>query len=265
MILIYKNKQKDVNSECLKNIVSALEREGLKYNLIDDSDLNDNISVDALFVIGGDGTILSVGEFANRNQIPVLGFNVGQFGFLTEFDKSQIDDAVNMVKTKNYLIEECVSLIISTKNNEYLAINDAFIQRAMLSELGSLVLETSVEIDGSLLYKFKGDGVIVSTPIGATGYSLSAGGATIDSKLNLFEITPICSRSLSSRSTICSSDCEIKVTLCGVSSADLFVDGIRKENLKNGASFLIKKANNNTLFIKPKNYNFFSKYNEKFN
>ncbi len=265
MILIYKNNQKDVNSECLNNIVSILEREELNYKLINDSNLNDNVEADVLFVIGGDGTVLSVGEFANKNQIPILGFNVGQFGFLTEFDKSQIEEAVKMIKNNDYDIEKGVSAIVSTSNNKYFAINDAFIQRAMLSEQGSLVLEACVEIDGAILSKFKGDGVVVSTSIGATGYSLSAGGCVIDSSLNLFEITPICPRSLSSRSTICSGDCKIKVTLCGVSSADLFVDGVRKENLKNGACFVVEKAEKPTLFIKQKNHNFFNKYNEKFN
>ena len=88
--LIYVNKEKDKNGVCFKQLADVLIKEGIDFTRLEDNHLSDSYSADVLFSLGGDGTILFLTEFASRNQIPIIGINVGRLGFLAEYERGDV-------------------------------------------------------------------------------------------------------------------------------------------------------------------------------
>ena len=150
-------------------------------------------NVDLLIVLGGDGTLLSVARGMNENfDKPILGINIGNLGFLSSIEISDIDLAIEKLQKGEYKVAERMLLSgnVLTKDGkkDFKALNDVVIARGTLSRM----VKYEVYVDGKLYNTFKGDGIIVSTPTGSTAYSFSAGGPFIYPDLEIITITPIC-------------------------------------------------------------------------
>lgn len=186
-------------------------------------------SVDAAVVIGGDGTILSVASRCARNKVPVLGVNLGKVGFLTEVEPQDMASAAERLLTGDYETEErmLLKITINDEGGSYHALNDVVISKPDGTKLISLDLFT----DGELVNRYIGDGLIIATPTGSTGYSISAGGPVADPSMSLYIATPICAHMLSARSAVLSADKEITLRPGGDyadSSAIITTDGERR-------------------------------------
>jgi NAD+ kinase len=170
-------------------------------------------SVDLLLVFGGDGTILRVVAEIDGSATPILGINVGRLGFLTAVPSHQLGTALKKIWERDFYIERR-SLIegaadCATKPVTMCALNDIVISHGAASR----VIDVDVSVDDEPLTRYRGDGLIVSSPTGSTAYSLAAGGPIINPDANVFAITPICAHALSNRSLIVSLDSTIKVKL----------------------------------------------------
>ncbi|MBO5714400.1 MAG: NAD(+)/NADH kinase, partial [Clostridia bacterium] len=171
-VLVYANKEKDKDQKWIKSLFNILDKKGVSYKEITLSNLNDSEQADAIFVLGGDGTILGLTEFSIKNNIPIIGINAGKLGFLTEFETYETSNAVDML-IQGLLVEEKRSTMKITLNGvTCTALNDVVVQR-VFSEEKNTVVGVDVSIDGSSVEKVLGDGVIVCTPTGSTAYSLS--------------------------------------------------------------------------------------------
>ena len=221
------------------------------------------MNADAIFSLGGDGTILFLTEFANKNAIPIIGINIGKLGFLTEFERYDIEKAVECLVLDNYNKDARSTMVVNFNGKRYYALNDVFIQRTYDRHIGCMTSETSVSIDGNHIDKFVGDGVIVCTPTGSTAYSLSAGGPILTPELDVFVVTPIAAHSITQRPFVYTAKLTCEVDLVGRAHAGLFVDGNFVGDLVNGDKITIMKAENKTEFLRQKDFDFFDRLSKK--
>lgn len=159
--------------------------------------------LELIIVVGGDGTILRVARDMACWDVPILGINLGQKGFLAEIEVEQMERFLQYIANGQYDYQERMMIEASLKRKDqelgkYLALNDIVVSRGPFSRI--IKLETFVNED--YMESYSGDGVIVSTPTGSTGYSLSAGGPIVNPTMKLFIVTPICPHSLYNRSVI---------------------------------------------------------------
>ncbi len=164
---------------------------------------------DIILIIGGDGTFLSIAEDAAYKNIPVVGFNMGTLGFLTEFNISQLNIELKNIINGKYRVSERKLIKLGYKNTIISALNDIVVSKGDIAR----VIKLSLIIDDDPIADFTADGLIISTPTGSTAYSLSAGGPIITPEVKGTIITPICPHSLTFRPIIIPDRSEIKVKL----------------------------------------------------
>lgn len=189
-----------------------------------------------LVVIGGDGTLLRTARLVKDVQIPLIGINLGAFGYLTEVNLHEMTGAMDLVIQGQFRTEKRMMLDVLIRRAQdkpvaHSVLNDVVINRGNLSRMVSL--ETSV--DGLFLATYRADGLIISTPTGSTAYSLSAGGPIILPTQEMIIINPICPHTLTNRPIILPPTSRISVTLwTKEKGATLTLDGQESFTLKTG-------------------------------
>jgi NAD+ kinase len=216
-------------------------------------------SVDAVLVLGGDGSILNaVYEFA-PHEIPIIGINLGHLGFLTELEVDEVDATLTRLISGNYWIDKRMLLggrIVRQGHTiqEFIGLNDAVIARGAFARL--IQLEAFVEDDYVTTYP--ADGLIICSPTGSTAYSLSAGGPMCEPGLELLVLTPICAHTFYSRPLVISSDHTIRVILkSSGEEAVLTVDGQRRYSLEEDDEVYVHKAASSVSMIKVNERSFY--------
>ncbi|MCK9362034.1 MAG: NAD(+)/NADH kinase [Syntrophales bacterium] len=185
------------------------------------------LQADLIVVFGGDGTILRTARLLSEHDIPIVGVNLGVFGYLTEVNLDEMYSALEEILSGRFQIETRMMLHAEILKGDALlhggsVLNDVVINRGNLSRL--VELETSV--DGSYLTTFKADGLIVATPTGSTAYSLAAGGPIVFPELGSIIINPICPHTLTNRPVILPEDAVVEVILnTQESGATVTMDG----------------------------------------
>jgi len=206
---------------------------------------------DLVVVLGGDGTLISVARMIGDREVPILGVNLGSLGFLTEITLDELCSSVDRYFKGDYSISERMMLHITVVRDgveieEKTVLNDVVINKGALARI--IDLETTIN-DGYLT-TFKGDGVIISTPTGSTGYSLSANGPILYPELDCYVITPICPHTLTNRPIVVAGDALITVALnCINEDVFLTLDGQVGVALKCGDLIRIGKAKKRTRLI----------------
>lgn len=169
-------------------------------------------SVDAVIVMGGDGTILETARHAAASGVPVLGMNLGRLGYLAELEMNEID-ALEKVVRGEYSYDERSMLKVTIESERRgkifcgYALNDATVSNMFSPRL----IDMELRDNGAQITSYRADGLIIATPTGSTAYSMSAGGAVVDPRLKCFCVTPICPHSLTSKPLIFPDKAEIEV------------------------------------------------------
>jgi NAD+ kinase len=262
-VFIYDNKEKDFDGALYNKLSAILEKSKVEYKRLSDDELNENAYADAIFVIGGDGTILWLTEFAVKNNIPIIGINMGKLGFLTEFEVSEMQLAVDLLVSGELKIDSRSIISVTVNGCEYFALNDAYICRFYDREIGSLTAEIIVSINGKPVEEIKGDGVIISTPTGSTAYSLSVGGPVISPDSDVLAVTPIAAHDISQRALVFPAKSNCELMMKGKAGCGLFVDGkfvceLIKDNL---VSIIVSE--NKMQFLRKKSFDFYNRLNFK--
>jgi NAD+ kinase len=169
--------------------------------------------VDALVVLGGDGTLLAASRLLEK-PIPVLGVNFGSLGFLTEITLDDLYPALEGVLAGRYEHEDrrLLRAVVHRKGRPDVTadvLNDVVITKAGPSR----IIEVDVTVDGSFVSSFRADGIIVSSPTGSTAYNLAAGGPILHPTLPAVVITPICPHMLTNRPLVVSDEARVEVRL----------------------------------------------------
>lgn len=173
-------------------------------------------TAELMIMIGGDGTILQEAAECARREIPVMGINLGKVGFLTEVETSDIENALDKLLAGEYEIEKRMLLKLELRRRGTTvytqhALNDVVVSKRSGAKLIGLKLFAGDE----LVNRYIADGLIIATPTGSTGYSISAGGPVVDPSMKLYIATPICPHMLSVRSAVLSADKPIVIRLDG--------------------------------------------------
>ena len=272
--LIIANKQKDINLEITEQIRHHITRMGAVCNVYDQYDREvDSIDIpeetQCILVIGGDGTILAAARMLVGNNIPLLGINLGTLGFLADVNLADLSKTLDLLLKDQYQVENRIMLTAEVykqgeKAATYIALNDFNINRFGASR----VIGLKVGINGSVIDRYRADGVIVCTPTGSTGYNLSAGGPIINPTCKNFVITPICPHSLTARSIVLAKEDIVTVEVEQIRSnikeeAIISFDGREGLTLFPGDQIKIYKSQEVTPFIKATEVSFVQILKEK--
>lgn len=202
-------------------------------------------------VLGGDGTILRTARYVARYKVPILGINMGSFGYLTEINLNEMHSALELIISGKFTAEKRMMLNVSIRHGKTVTslgdvLNDVVINRGSLSRMNEL----EMDVNGSYLTTYKGDGLIVSTPTGSTAYSLAAGGPIVFPGKDLIIINPICPHTLTNRPIIFSEDSNLKITLWSKDNgAILTLDGQEAYRMTSGDVVTVKKSDHSTILI----------------
>lgn len=211
--------------------------------------------VRAIIAFGGDGTLLRVAPFAAQQDIPLLGVHTGTVGFLMPGDAEKPEETAALLLADDYPLQSHSLLEIRHENQRYLALNDLSLNRG--EHPG--VIETILSADDEIVFRAHGDGVVISTPLGSTGYSLSAGGPIVHPCTRCLIATPLCARELLLRPVIL--PLESKITLCAHGRdrrrLQLAVDGQTLIPITEEAQIEISLAREQLRLLSPGPFRFF--------
>lgn len=272
---IYPNQYKDKKYNYTRRIIKYLNSKGIvpisyvkiggniKYTHMDYKSMLQN--VDYLIALGGDGTLLSVAVDCADFNIPVLLINLGTLGYLANVEKDEIFLAMDKLIDSDFTIDKRVML---ESNYEF---DDDKIKSVSLNEfvvtkgLESKLVSVEVYISGKLMGLIRGDGVIVSTPTGSTGYNITAGGSILSPSSETFIITPICPQTPSFPLVISADETvKLKLTYRSASDVALVGDGKIVRYIQNDEEIIIKKAEKYVNLIRIFDKNHFEVFQSKY-
>jgi len=241
------------------NIYSTNKIDFEDVKVVDYKKFND--SVDLIIVFGGDGTLLAAARNFINNEIPILGINLGTVGFLTDVNVENFESVISDIFNGDYVLEERSLIEAKFLDQEVSGLNEVLIHSGSYAQL----MRYRLLIDGKTVYEQRSDGLIVATPTGSTAYALSAGGSIIHPELNIWNIIPMMSQSLSSRPLIASNkkSMEIQLIKGPLDHAMVCVDGQKDIPIKYNNSIYISKKNSSLKIIHPSNNDFYEACREK--
>ncbi len=240
-IVIIPNETKDKDLAVTKKLIAMLSSRatltaekkfcallsGVEFK--EDEQLYDG--ADFVIVLGGDGTILCTAEQCGKRNIPVMGINLGKVGFMTEIKTEDMEKATDALLSGKYKTEKRMMMKVTVEKNgteksAFHALNDVVIAK----ENASMIM-IEMFSGGEKINQYKADGLIISTPTGSTGYSLSAGGPVADPLTEIFIASPICAHELHARPAVLSANKPIllRVDKTLGHEASVTVDGVQRE------------------------------------
>jgi len=228
---------------------------------IDEKNFKGNI--DLLLSFGGDGTMLYSAQYAIAADAILVGVNFGKLGFLADINYHDLMNVLNEFDHNDFEIEERILLegkIISHKSKKFTAVNDIVIEKGGWSR----IIEIDTYVDGKFLTTYRSDGLIISTPTGSTGYSLSAGGPILLPELNSFVLSPICPHTLTVRPIVIPANSEITIEARSFYKTVMInKDGQKTFKIKPPVKMVIKKSDKVLKLFKRKNKDYFQTLREK--
>ena len=240
--LSQKKSQIFIEDSFYRQIADQLDSNGNDQNFETFQTLDN--SFDLLISIGGDGTILRAITYVSDLSIPIIGINTGRLGFLATIQNNRIESALDSIFAGDYKISERSLLCVETKpeNKDLMQLNFALNEISISRKNTTSMITVKTHLDGEYLTSYWADGLIVSTPTGSTGYSLSCGGPVISPNAKNFVITPIAPHNLSARPLVIPDDTEIQLKVDGREDFYLISLDSRIATLHNSTIVTIKKA-----------------------
>ena len=277
-VLIYTNKHKDPDSTITRRVSDYLDKNGVSSNVLisdlvrtEDKDADLELKpgeYDCIIVLGGDGTVLQAAREARELEIPIVGVNLGRLGFLTEIEPDRLEESLERLIKGDYFTEKRMMLRgeVVRKNGE--VITSRSLNDIVISRYGGMNLITlPVYVNGQFLKDYIGDGIIITTPTGSSGYNLSAGGPIAIPTSDVMIMTSICSHSLIQASIILSAEDKIEVRIpeddAHFRPAECSFDGSIRVLLEKGDTVRIRKSEKYTDFIRLNDLSFLETLHKK--
>ncbi|MBQ9988671.1 MAG: NAD(+)/NADH kinase [Clostridia bacterium] len=248
-VCLYTNKRKDRGLTTSRMIVESVREMGMEIKAAPDiaAELglpafnSETDNADLAIVLGGDGTVLKAAHMFSPLGIPLLGVNYGTLGFLAEIDREEIRRSLELIHTGQFHIENrsMLNVIEESENRPVIALNEIGLFRKQ--EHG--VVRLAVYCNDSIIGVYACNGIMVSTPTGSTGYSLSAGGPIVDPGVDCLVITPVCAHSFSARPVVVPGEAKVSIQVVNTpSGCSLMADDIVYRLLSDGEKITIGKA-----------------------
>ena len=217
------------------------------------------------FAVGGDGTVLRALNYVRESKIPLIGINTGRLGFLATVQPDEIEACLQDIITNNFSTEERSVLEIETNPPHpdleafSLALNEVSVARENTTSMVTI----HTKVNGAYLNVYWADGLVVATPTGSTGYSLSSGGPIIAPESKSLVLTPIAPHNLNARPLVLADDVEIEMHVEGRGDSHLLSLDARLVSIPMQTSIRIKKATSSMVFIRPNGHSFFDTLRNK--
>jgi len=262
---IITNDKKDEGLQTTREIKEYLISKGVSCVLrSEQSDVPKD--TECILVLGGDGTLLQAARDTFSLEIPLIGVNLGTLGFMAEVEKQHIKEALDALVADTYTIEKRMMLdgalyyeqrdgeesvfdeMEQSKENDNQICQAHALNDVVVTRQGTLkILTYDVYVNGQFLNRYHADGVIIATPTGSTGYSMSAGGPIVEPEAKLIVLTPICPHTLSPRSIILSPEDQVEICITlgrrgEVQEAAVAFDGSESYKLVTGDRIVVKQS-----------------------
>jgi len=271
-VLIIANLNKPRAGELAEEVCRTLTQEGITCEKFTFSGIPETSppdgDYDLAFSLGGDGTVLYASRILSGRAVPIIGVNVGDFGFLTETTEAEWHTAFEQYRSGTLNISErLVQQVTVVRQGEetarFLGLNDTVVSAAGISK----IIRLSVSVGGELLGRYRADGIIVSTPTGSTAHSAAAGGPILDPRIDAQVINPICPFTLSHRPVVAPGNEEITVEVECEQRTDvvLTVDGQIVEPLLPGDSVIVSRASSAARIVRAADRSFYEVLRNKLN
>jgi NAD+ kinase len=205
----------------------------------------DGEAPDMVLAVGGDGTMLAAVRLALAYDVPVLGFNLGTLGFLTEAEPGDLEKVIARILEGDYTTEDRMTVTATVDGVAASGVNDVVVEKLDSQRLVAL----AVSIDGAEFMTYRADGLIVATPTGSTAYAFSAGGPLVDPSLDALILTPVASHSLFDRAMVLPADSEIEVRVALDRSIHVTVDKNDLGHLAGGELVMIQRGDQRARFV----------------
>lgn len=221
--------------------------------------------LELIIVVGGDGTILRVARDMACWDVPILGINLGHKGFLAEIEVEQMERFLQYIVTGQYSLQERMMIEARLLRGEeelasYLALNDIVVSRGPFSR----IIKVEAYVNDDFMESYFGDGIIIATPTGSTGYSLSAGGPIANPSMELFVVTPICPHSLYNRSVIVNGKDRVNLRIDSRQvQVVLTVDGQVRFTLEDEDQIVITRSDQKVKLVSFHDYSFYRMLHQK--
>lgn len=267
---IIANNAKDSGFEFTKMICQYLEdrdcictyqekNENAKYNYASSELVPDN--TECVIVLGGDGTLIQAARDLSELNIPILGVNIGNLGYLTEIDKEQIFPALDMLIKDEFYFDERMLIEAKVMRDDEVIYSDIALNDIVLNRVGPLqVITFDIKVNGEFLISYLADGLIVATPTGSTAYNLSAGGPIVKPEKDIVVVTPVCPHTLNKSSLIFDGNDVLEIVMSpsrnGREERAVSFDGGKYFNLISGDRIIIQKSKRIAKLIHTKKHNF---------
>ena len=271
-IFVKENSSKSVDENALDSMLSFFTDQNIKLYIDDSSnyknDMGEYLShkefsekIDLLVVFGGDGTLLNSARQYLEYEIPILGVNMGNVGFLTDIKVENFHTSMQEILDGNYKIEERNLVSAKFNDNHLYGLNEVVIHSGAYAQL----MRYRLNVNDKVVYEQRSDGLIIATPTGSTAYSLSAGGPIIHPSLDVWTIIPMLPQSISSRPFVISSNEKVEMELFEGPSenAKICVDGQKDIDVPYGLNISISKTKKTLKLVHPKDNDFFEACREK--
>ncbi len=264
-IIVFSQRYKEVDKPYVKELFDTLSTlpyevfvsEDFSLLIKDEIDLShrkvlrkgEPCDAKVMITLGGDGTILTAAKWLNKVDIPIMGINLGRMGFLAFIEKSNIKKALLDWHKGNYIFQERGMLQLDSSPNIFQDFPYGLNDFTILKKETSSMITIKTYIDGEFLNTYWADGLIVSTPTGSTGYSLSCGGPIIFPNSGNFVITPIAPHNLNVRPIVIPDSSIISFELAGRAEAFLCTLDSRNETVTKEHTLSVKKSNFNITMV----------------
>ncbi len=241
-----------------RRLMCEAEKQGFSCALLEEDDFRTTPDDAVIVAVGGDGNFIRTAQIACRHGLPLFGVNCGRVGFLTEWTEEDFCEALRMLKDGAYRIEDRAMLSVCVNGEP---VRDCFNDLLVYKHSFSGVVKMSLGVDGQETGDLFGDGLIIATSTGATGYSLSAGGPIVFDGLEAMVVTPICAHTLHFRPVVCSMDSIVSIAMDG--KGCLAADGDRFRTVSRGDVITITRSDRVTRIMTFRNRNLFRLISEK--
>ena len=221
--------------------------------------------MDLFFSLGGDGTLLESVTHVGKTGVPIFGINTGRLGFLATIGREEIDEAMDLIFSKEYDIDERVLLSLHSDRDLFGGFRYALNDFTLVRKDSSSMITVHTFVDGEFLNSYWADGIIVATPTGSTGYSLSCGGPLVFPGSECFVVTPVSPHNLTVRPIVVPDDSEITFRVEGRSKKFIVSLDSRMETVDETAKLMVKKANIRINLVQLRGQHYFKTLRHKLN
>lgn len=250
--------EREASRTACRRLMQTAREAGFVCTAFDRDSLLRDDGETVLVAVGGDGNFIRTAHFASEADLPIFGVNFGHVGFLTERTEADFSEALDCLKSGAYRIESRSMLAASVNGGEpHDCLNDLLVYKKTFSGVARI----SFAIDGQEAGALSGDGIIVATATGATGYSLSAGGPIVASGLDAMVITPICAHTLQFRPIVAPMDAGL--SMCMDDGGVLAADGDRFGSVEHGDVISVRRSRHTVRMLTFRERNLFRLISEK--